>query len=78
MLFPSLRARCALAVALASPAFASAFFSVRAERKLVDAQGRQLPPVTLEMAIPLSGSLQHIHGRVTGLVNPQNYRVRSP
>jgi hypothetical protein len=41
-----------------------------------DSRGRVLPPVTLEMNIPVAGSLQHIYGQVTGLVNPQDYRVR--
>lgn len=38
--------------------------------------GRNLPAVEMVMHIPYAGSLQHIWGQVTGLVNPQDYKVR--
>lgn len=66
-----------LAAALVFAA-AAAESSPNSERVAIDSSGeahsRRLPAsATLDFDIPLAGSLGPIHGRVTGLTNPQEY-----
>jgi hypothetical protein len=73
-----MRAFAAIAALSVSPASSAvpAGTTVVVHRGDDKATGRKLPPVTMTMNIPLAGSLQHIYGAVTGLDNPQDYRVR--